>query len=335
MFVGGEGPFTRQLADAGVPFSPLRGLVRPIAPLTDLRGLAELRDQLRRFAPDLLSSHSTKAGWLGRAVGRNLGVPTVFTAHGWPLSPGPLAPARRVVQLAEQAAASVSQALILVSDYDRRVAVEHRIGLPHQHAVVHNALPDVGPQRRATASSEPPRVVMVARLERPKDPRLAIEALASLRELPWTFELIGDGPLRPELEARIQAHELGARVHLLGVRDDVPARLAQAHVFLLASRREGLPLSVLEAMRAGLPVVSTDAGGVCEAVQHETTGFVTPRDDVAALSQALRRLLQSPSLRTEMGAAGRERFEAEFSFPLHLRRIWAVYARAIEEGEEG
>ncbi|MGH1348679.1 MAG: glycosyltransferase family 4 protein [Nannocystales bacterium] len=331
VFVGEDGPWCRMLDAAGVPFTSLRYLRRAIRPGVDTLGLVELTRALRAFAPDLVSTHATKAGWLGRVAARALRIPSVFTVHGWPLSPGRLAPARHAIRLAEQACAWGSGAMIFVSGYDRRVAEEHGIGLPHQRVVVHNALPDVAAALRCQPVDTQPEVLMVARLERPKDPLLAIEALAQLRALPWHFTLVGDGPLRASVQARLSEHGLLDRVTLAGTVSDVPQRLAGSQVFLLASRREGLPLSVLEAMRAALPVVSTDAGGVCEAVADGETGFVVPRDDVSALADALRALIVDPSLRVRMGAAGRARYESEFSFVVHLRRIWAIYRRAMQE----
>lgn len=332
VFVGEDGPWCRMLEAEGIPFTSLRYLRRAIRPGIDTLGLLEMTRVLRAFAPDLVSAHATKAGWLGRVAARGLGIPSVFTVHGWPLSPGRLAPARHVIRLAEQACAWGSGAMIFVSGYDRRVAQEHGIGLPHQRVVVHNALPDVPAALRCKPTDAQPQVLMVARLERPKDPLLAIDALAQLREHPWHFTLVGDGPLREPVEARVSEQGLLDRVTLAGTASDVPERLASSHVFLLASRREGLPLSVLEAMRAGLPVVSTDAGGVREAVADGETGFVVPRDDVASLADSLRALIVDPSLRARMGAAGRARYESDFSFPVHLRRIWAIYRRAMQEG---
>lgn len=332
VFVGEDGPWCRMLEAEGIPFTSLRYLRRAIRPGVDTLGLLELTHVLRAFAPDLVSAHATKAGWVGRVAARGLGIPSVFTVHGWPLSPGRLAPARHVIRLAEQACAWGSGAMIFVSGYDRRVAQEHGIGLPHQRVVVHNALPDVPAALRCKATDAQPQVLMVARLERPKDPLLALDGLAQLREHPWHFTLVGDGPLRGKVEALVSEHGLLDRVTLAGTVNDVPQRLASSHVFLLASRREGLPLSVLEAMRAGLPVVSTDAGGVREAVADGETGFVVPRDDVVSLADSLRALIVDPSLRARMGAAGRARYESDFSFGVHLRRVWAVYRRAMQEG---
>lgn len=331
VFVGGRGHWFSLLEAQNIPVTSLRALRRPIRPLLDAAALLEVGAALRAFGPDLVSAHGTKAGWLARIAARRLGVPACFTVHGQPLGPGPLAPARRLVRMADRACARGGGAVIFVSNYDRRVCAEHGVGLPHQHVVVHNALPEVPAQLRADPAARPPEVLMVARLERPKQPELALDALAQVRDHPWKFTLVGEGGLRGAVESRVRAHGLQDRVELVGAVDDVPQRLALSQLFVLASTREGLPLSVLEAMRAGLPVVTTDAGGAGEAVLDGVTGFVTPRRDVAAFAGALRRLITDEALRVRMGAASRARFEAEFSFPRHLRRIWAVYRRTMRE----
>src|SRR5690606_10023317 len=127
-------------------------------------------------------------------------------------------------------------------------------------------------------------------LEPPKDPLTAIAALARLRELDWRCEFIGDGPLRPEVEAALRGSGIEDRVELLGARDDVPERLAAAQLFLLSSRREGFPVSVLEAMRAGLPVVASDVGGIGEALTPGCGSLVEP-GSAAVLADALAPLI--------------------------------------------
>ncbi len=105
--------------------------------------------------------------------------------------------------------------------------------------------------------------------------------------------------------------------------------LAEAQVFVLATNWEGLPLSVLEAMRAGLPVVATDVGGVGEAVVEGKTGFLVPRGDEEALKARLRTLLLSPDLRASMGEAGRRRYEEAFTLERMLRETWRVYQEVL------
>ena len=330
VFVGGEGVFVEQLRGAGVPVWLVRSLKRELDPRADLRVLRELRTALRAFNPDLVSTHSTKAGWVGRVVARSIKVPVVVTAHGWLLTPGRLGPQQKIAWLAERGLAPLAEAVIAVSHYDHDVAREHDVVPESKLRVVHNALPEVDEALRATPAKLAPRIISVARFETPKDPLTLVAALARLPETqPWTCELVGDGSMRPQIEAAIARAGLGGRVTLLGERDDVPARLAAAQIFVLPTRREGFPISVLEAMRAGLPVVASNVGGIAEAVVHGETGSLVPPGCPEALAEALGPLVSDPALRAAEGAAGRRRFEAEFSFAPHVRRIWAVYSEAM------
>jgi glycosyltransferase involved in cell wall biosynthesis len=323
--ITGEGPFIDKLRAAEVPVWPMPELIRAIDPITDARAIARLHTALRAFNPDLISTHSTKAGWLGRVVGKAIGVPVLVTAHGWLIEHGRLAAWQRVAKLAEQATAPLADAILCVSEYDRQLALAHRIAPADKLRMVHNALPDTE-VRLADPTGSPPTLVMVARFEPPKDPATLIAALARLRAIDWRCELIGDGPMRGEVERAIVEQGLGDRITLLGTRDDVPQRLAQAQVFTLITRREGFPISVLEAMRAGLPVVASDVGGIAEAVVEAETGTLVQPGDPIALANALAPLLRDPALRLHQGRAGRQRFVDEFGFAIHLRRIWAVYA---------
>jgi glycosyltransferase involved in cell wall biosynthesis len=331
VFVGGEGPYVSRLREAGVPVTTISAMIRDLDPRAELRAIMQLFTALRRFEPELISTHSSKAGILGRVLGLGLRVPVVVTAHGWLLTPGQLSPRQQLIRLVEAGTAPLARRLIAVSEHDRRIALEHRVVAASKIAVVHNALPEIESSLLARPERSPARIIMVARLEAPKDPLTVVAALARLRELEWSCELIGDGPLRAELEAALSRAGIEERVELLGARDDVPARLAAAQIFMLATRREGFPLSVLEAMRAGLPVVASDVGGIGEAVIPGCGALAEP-NSAAALADALAPLIRDPELRRRQGAAARARFLAEFQFDVHVRRAWAVYAAALEHG---
>lgn len=331
VFVGGEGPYVPLLREARVPVTTIPAMIRELDPRAELRAVMQLYAALRRFEPELISTHSSKAGILGRVLGLGMRVPVVVTAHGWLLTPGRLSPRQQLIRLAETGTAWLARRLIAVSEHDRCIALEHGVIAADKIAVVHNALPDLDGALLAEPGREPRDHDDPRRLEKPKDPLTVVAALARLRTLAWRLELIGDGPLRGEVEAAVREAGLEDRVELLGTRSDVPARLAAAQMFLLSTRREGFPLSVLEAMRAGLPVVASDVGGIGEAVTPEC-GTLVAAGSASALADALAPLIRDPELRCRQGAAGRARYLAEFRFDVHVRRTWAVYAEAIELG---
>ena len=329
VFLGGTGPVTEQLAGAGVPFRPLAFLQRAIHPWCDWRGLWELRAALWDFRPDLVSTHTAKAGWIGRAACALLGLPAVYTPHGWAVGDRVAARHAALFRLAEKAAARWARAIICVCEYERQLALAHRIAGSELLRVVHNGVQDL---RTGPASAPPPgplRIVSVARFEAPKDHHTLLLACERLRALDWELDLVGDGPL--EAATRTLAATLGiaGRVHFLGYRPDVAELLAGAQIFVLSSRSEAFPRSVLEAMRAGLPVVASDVGGVAEAVDNGVSGLLVPRNDAAALAEALRGLIVDDFQRHRMGAAARRKYEMCFRLEQMVEATAAVYESVL------
>jgi glycosyltransferase involved in cell wall biosynthesis len=192
-------------------------------------------------------------------------------------------------------------------------------------------MPAVDDTLQARPGQSPPRLVMVARLSHWKDQPALLHALAGLLDLPWQLELVGDGPMCEPVQAL--AHELGlaSRVYFAGFRRDVPERLAAAQLFVLISKWEGLPRSIIEAMRAGLPVIATEVGGVREAVVDGITGFVIPPGDVEWLRGRLRVLIMDSELRIRMGAAGRARYERLFTFDRLVEQTTGIYESVLEQ----
>ena len=325
VITSGSGAFIDDLRALGIPVTVLRHLTAPIRPWTDLRALREIRSALAELRPELIAAHSSKAGILARVAARSIRVPVVFTVHGWAFTPGvpPLEAAlyRRV----ERMVGPLASRIITVSEYDRRLGLEARIAPPDRLVTVHNGMPDVAAELRADPSRTPARLVMVARYGAQKDHPTLLRALTSLRHLPWELDLVGDGPARGETEALALELGLRERVHFLGQRKDVDRLLAGAQVSLLITNWEGFPLSILEAMRAGLPVVASDVGGVAESVRDGETGFLVPRGDVEALRDRIERLLTDPALRVRLGGSGRERFIRDFTLDVSVARTLAVY----------
>ena len=325
LLTGHPGAFAEDLESRGFRVTRLRHLVRDIDPARELRAVWELRGALKDIAPDVVALHASKAGIIGRLAARGLGTAVVSTVHGWAFGQGVSARRSRLYRGLERAMAGSATRIITVSAYDRAAGLSLGIA-PDKLVLVHNGVRDH--EARAEPSREPPRIVMVARMAPPKRHDRVLEALGELSDLPWTLELIGDGPQELELRAQVKRLNLESRVEFMGARDDVPTRLAGASVFVLASDHEGFPLSILEAMRAGLPVVADDVGGVAEAVEEGRTGRVLAPRDSEGWREALRELLTNTGLRARWGAAGRAAFEARFDFETQLRATLKVYEDA-------
>jgi glycosyltransferase involved in cell wall biosynthesis len=320
------------------PWTELEG--RPNVRLHGLRGShgrptpGDLRDLplLARLAgrADVIHAHSSKAGFLTRlaAFARGRRNRTLFTPHGWSFWAAEGLEARAYLAL-ERLAAHWCRTLITVSVAERREGLEAGVGRPEQYRVVLNGIelePYAGEPR-----PEPGRIVFVGRLRQPKRADLAVRALAIVRRTrpEATLDVVGDGPLRTGLEQLAEREGVKQAVRFLGVRNDVPQLLAGVACMLLASDYEGCPLTVLEAMAAGLPVVATAVGGIPELVVEGETGFLVAPDRPEPIADALEAILTEPDRGRALGAAGRERARALFSRERMIRETAALYDELV------
>jgi glycosyltransferase involved in cell wall biosynthesis len=183
---------------------------------------------------------------------------------------------------------------------------------------------------------EPEAIVLthVGRFAPPKNHALLIEAFAQLRtHTPLYLLLVGGGELEDAVRQQVVELGLQDRVRFLGVRADVPAILNASDLFVLSSRWEGNPLSVMEAMAAGLPVVSTAVGGVPELVREGETGLLVPSGDAAALARALQALVDDPARREAMGKAARQHAITHFDIRHTVRQYETLYERLLQRGQ--
>jgi glycosyltransferase involved in cell wall biosynthesis len=321
--VGEAGFLVDTLGELGIPVRFLPVLQREVSPAEDARAVASLRRIIRAERPHLVHTHSTKAGLLGRLAARLEGVPAIHTAHAWSFSDG-IAWRRKAFAIPLEALAGRWTArFVAVSEADREVAERFRVARPGQVAVVHNGVQDVEP-RADPGAGEPPVLTMIARMAAPKDHLLLLRALSRVNR-PFHARFVGDGPDRATIEAERRVLGLEERVELLGVRRDIPELLATSQLAVLASRQEGFPLTVLEAMRAGLPVVASRVGGIAEAVEHGRNGLLVRSGDEPGLAAALDQLLGDPVARRRMGEAGRRDYEARFTDRRMVAGVGAVY----------
>jgi glycosyltransferase involved in cell wall biosynthesis len=331
VMVGGNGMLVDLLRERNLRVVSISSLRRALSIVGDLAAYQEIKSTLRQLRPDLVSIHSSKAGILGRMAGASLGIPAVFTVHGWSFTDGLPLRQRYPAVLAERFAARYGRLIITVSNHDRELAVRYSIDRPERIVAIQNGMPDNPAAMRAHPGALAPRLIMVARFQPQKDHATLLSALAELRQYSWALDLVGDGPGRSAVESLLHTLGLEDRVRVLGYSNDVAKLLSESDLFVLTSKWEGLPLSILEAMRAGLPVIATDVGGVSESVDHGVTGFVVQRSSVSALKEALHPLLTSAELRRAMGARGRARYEECFTFERMVERTLQAYERTLTD----
>ena len=287
--------------------------------------------------------------------------PTVFHAHlTWPLAckfglmsavlarvPAVVATEHSFVEFYLDASIYMQQRLLAAS-LGRYLPVSHdlaqrlrqtlhfparKIQVIHNGILVEpfNGLADAALRASLNGNSQRPIVLTAARLDAQKGHRYLLEAAALVPEA--QFVLAGDGPARSSLEERVQALGLGNRVVFLGYRSDIPELLACCDLFVLPSLYEGLPLSVLEAMAAGKPVIASAVGGTDEAVIPGETGLLVPPADPIALATAIRTLLDDPPLAQRLALNGRARVQREFSAERMVQRVTRVYDELLYHRE--
>jgi glycosyltransferase involved in cell wall biosynthesis len=343
----GEASMT-YLADArGLETILVPHLGRAVGP-HDARALVEIVQLLRARRPDVLHTHTAKAGALGRVAARLLGKggprAVVHTYHGHVFS-GYFSPAKtRAVVATERQLARLATRLLTVSDEIGDDVVSHGIaprekvqtmllGLELERfelAADAHATARAGFRSQLGIGADEHVVTLIARLVPIKrvDRFLRVAALASRPGV--RFVIVGDGDLGDELRASPEARALGDSVVFAGFRRDMPAVCAGSDLIVQTSDNEGTPVSLIEAGAAGLASVSTDVGGVRTVVLVGETGLLARSDDEASLARAITRLLDDPALAAELGAHAREHCRTTFSLDRLVADCETLYRSLLE-----
>ena len=290
---------------------------------------------IRSFRPDVVHAHNlffrtTEAAALARVFFRT---PLVTTLHLAAMDTGPVA-VKTLIGLYNS-----TFGRFIIRRSDQTIAVSQAVA-EHARTVGRSTKPiTVVPNGVDTQLFNPgdaqrngrPTVLFVGRLVGNKGPQTLMEAVPGvLRSHPeCLFVLAGAGPLRPALEDRARKMGVSGSVEFLGVRDDVPRLMRRSSVFVRPSSLEGMPLTVLEAMASGLPVVATPAGGTPELVEDGKGGYLFPIGDHGALARSITRLLDDRDSAVEMGRRGRRTVENGYTWDQAVERTEEVYRRAV------
>ncbi len=320
-----SGPMRTRFEEAGIPCRVLgRSIPRGLDPFTLIR-LARL---LRRERVAVLHCHNRLAQIYGGFAARLAGTPAVVCTRHAAAVDGKLRPP----QLLERMSARFTHRFVAVSeDVERQALALGR--LPAERStVIYNGV-DTNSFRPSSERLEgPPVIIVVARLDPLKRHDLLLRAARRLRDegLRFRVRVVGDGPARMEIERRVA--ELGLRevVELLGHREDIPELLRSSHLFALPSDSEGLPMTIIEAMACGLPVVATRVGGIPELIEPETNGFLIDAGDESALAACLHRLITDEELLERMSVEARRIAVARFDIDAAAEAHASLYIETLK-----
>jgi glycosyltransferase involved in cell wall biosynthesis len=328
------------LTHAAVPWIQVPHLQRPMSVPRDLVALRDLRRRIRALRPDIVHTHSSKAGFVGRLAARMAGVPRIFyTPHGHVFHSYYGPPLTRMFIAMERIAARFTERIVVLTDAEAEQHLAVGVGRRGQFVKIPSGVDLPAVRAEAAGGSQvrrelglcgnAPVIGAVARLVHVKGLRYLVEAMpAILRRCPAAhLVLAGDGDQRPALERLAGELGIADRVHLLGFRRDAAAVTAALNVFVLPSLNEGQGRVLVTAMALGVPIVATRVGGVPEVVEDGRQGLLVPAADADALGQAVTAVLAQPEYAAALGAAGRGRAPL-FSSEVMLTRHAELYRNA-------
>jgi glycosyltransferase involved in cell wall biosynthesis len=334
--MGGKGEFSCYLEQhEQCQVHCLTHLKRELSLVSDFKAIEEIRVLIKSLSPGLVHLHSAKAGLVGRLAVLGLGVPCVFTVHGWPFTDGIPTIRKNVYLSIEWIMSWLPNYIITVSERDRFLAQKYHFANMNKMVAIQNGVAPATNSGKAKYNTDDAviRFAMVARFDVPKCQHVVLDALSRCQDSNLSIDFIGDGPALESCKQ--QAVSLGVdnrvRFHGFLAAEQVRNVLAQCHGFLLISDWEGLPLTVIEAMSEGLPVIVSDVGGVSELVSHEQTGFLIPRDNrVEKLAKVFERYAQQPGLLEQHGEKGLDAYNKQFTLELMLTKTFDLYQKASQ-----
>jgi glycosyltransferase involved in cell wall biosynthesis len=343
---GGGGPLEDEIKKRGILFRRIKHLIQPVNLYKDIMALYELTRLMKEQKYNIIHTHNSKAGFIGRLAGKLAGVPiVVHTIHGFSFHDFEKPPRQALFTLLERLAASWADILITVSEPLKEWGLRLGIGKIEQYITIYDGIEldkydiDIDREEKKKTLGVPAghKVIgVVSKLWEGKGHECVLRAAAQIiKTIPEvTFLFVGEGYLRNDLEGMSQDMGLGRNVIYTGFREDIPEITATFDIALLVSFFEGLGRVLLEAMALAKPVVATRVGGIVDVVDDGVTGILVKPDNSEELAAAIVRLLIDCDLCKKMGQAGKEKINSKFSAETMVNRIEQVYKELLAEKKQ-
>lgn len=332
----------RKIKNLKLEFVPT--LVRPISPIKDFLCLLDLIKILKREKPDIIHTHSSKAGILGRIAAILASVPvTIHSIHGFGFNPYQKFFVRWLFVFLEIIIAKFTDVLVAVSQENIEQGLRLGMGRREQYVLIRSGVDiqkihssaraaDLSALRKNLGIPDGAKIVLSAGpFKIQKDPVAFVEVAGKvLKDVPQAvFIWSGDGELRPQVEEKIRTLGIGASVKLLGWRKDIPEFMALCDVFVLTSLWEGLPRSCVEALIVGKPVVAYAVDGVPEIVKDQENGYLIKPGDRGGFAAKVAMLLKDPGLSRRLSAAAVKSIDDSFDIRGMVKSQESLYAKTL------
>lgn len=337
LVVGEEGALTEKVKRlSGVKVMILPSLKRNISLFNDLKAICQLRKIMKSIKPDILHLNSSKAGFVGRLAAVFLKTKTIFTVHGWAFTDGVESTFRKLVYRSiERLVAPMTDLFICVSNYDYQIGMRDKVlSVKKKNAVIiHNGVDEpVNFEITDKIIHDPVRILMTARFSRQKDQETLLKALANIGGENYEMVFLGDGPTLKYNKHLANNLGIGDNVEFKGFSEDVETYLKNCDIFVLSTNYEGLPISIIEAMSYGMPIIATNVGGNSELVENGKNGFLVD-GSVESLRSALMKLMNKDRI-VNQGLASLNFWNKHFKLKNQLEEIDNEYSHLIEKKSE-
>ena len=313
-----------------------------VSPLNDFKAVRILTRFLQENKFDIVHTHTSKAGFLGRLSANNADVPLIiYTVHGYAFDDGYGFPKKQLFKYLEKKAGKWSDLLITISSELFKVTKEDIVGVDKNVELIENGV-DWQKFKMAAQSRDKVRrelgidqklllVGMISRLSHPKIPQDLIRAASNLKkqQINAKYLIVGNGPLESDIDKLIKELELEDDIIRLGFREDIPEILSAIDVFVLPTLWEGRSMSILEAMAAGKAIITTDIPANRELLENEKEAFLVPVRNVDVLTTAISTLANNRELLSKMGKTVKAKVFENYTIDNSLKKTLAAYKKAI------
>ncbi len=335
VIVGGSGKLINILKDKNIEVIAMKNLIRKVSPLKDIAVFIELAMKLKKLNPDIVSCHSFKAGALIRMISiLGLIKKCIFTAHGWSHIKTAQGINKYLYIYLEKILNNGCKRLITVCHEDYKYCLTKGLAKKSIVETIYNGVPDIIlPQqykKRIYRKGVNLKLITISRLDEPKDPYTLLKAMNRIKDLNWDLTLIGNGNLLEGIKSFIKEAQLTTKINLIDENYEIETYLQNSDVFILSSKSEGFPRSILESMRSSLPVVASNVGGIYEAVIPGVNGELFESGDDFKLASEVKKLIENPKLIESYGKEGRLMYESNFRFEIMSNKTKDLYKEIIE-----